>query len=226
MTGARLRFAGLVVLIALLAATAAFVPLHRIPDAVARLSAWAPVAAIAVGALLLAALVPRTAISIACGALFGPLAGGAIALAAALVAATGTFAAGRALGREVVAAHTGDRLGRLDHWLARHGLLSVVVVRMLPLAPYGLIGYAYGTTSVRVRNYLGGTAIGATPSAFSYAAVGAAVVRPGAIRLVSFAPAALGLLITLAAAIYYRRAGKPTDVDAFPGSEPQQRTKI
>lgn len=205
-TPARTRFAVLVGAVVTLALAAFLLPLHEIPDAMRRLGAWGPAATVALGALLLAALVPRTAISIGCGALFGALGGGFTALAAALLAGLGTFAAGRYLGRDVVAAHTGDRLARLDGWLARHGMLGVLVVRMLPLAPYGLIGYAYGTTATKWRDYLGGTLGGAAPSAFTYAAVGAAVVRPGAVRLVSFAPAAAGLLVTVVAAIYWRRA--------------------
>lgn len=191
-----------------LAIAAVFLPLHRIPDAIRHLGGWAPITALTIGALLLIALVPRTAISIASGALWGPIGGGAIALGAAMVATVVTFAVGRVLGRDTIAAHTGDRLARIDGWLARQGLLGVVVVRVLPIAPFGLIGYAYGTTSVRARSYLLGTLIGATPSAFSYAAVGAAVVRPGAIRLVSLVPAAIGLLITAGAAIYWRRSNR------------------
>jgi len=207
-TPAGRRFASLVALVAMLALAVALLPLHRMPAAAASLGAWGPPAAIAIGAGLLAALVPRTAISLACGALFGAIGGGAIALAAAMVACAVTFTVGRALGRDAVAAHAGDRLGRLDAWLAGTGLLSVVVVRLLPIAPYGLVGYAYGTTSVRVRDYLVGSLIGATPSAFTYAAVGAAVVRPGAVGLVTFAPAAVGLLVTAAAGIYWYRSGR------------------
>jgi uncharacterized membrane protein YdjX (TVP38/TMEM64 family) len=204
----RARLAALAVLIAAAAVAAALLPLHRIPDTVARLGAWAPWAATGTGALLLAALVPRTAVSLACGALFGVVEGGPVALVAALLAAVGTFAAGRWLGREALAAHAGDRLGRLDGWLARRGLAGVLVVRLLPVAPYGLVGYAYGTTGVRVRDYLGGTLIGAAPSAFTYAAIGAAVVQPGAVRLVTFAPAAAGALVTCAVAVYWRRTGR------------------
>lgn len=205
---ARARFAALVALIVAAALAATLLPLHRVPDAVARMGAWAPYGATVLGALLLAALVPRTAISIGCGVLFGTVEGGLVGVAAALLAAVGTFTAGRWLGREELAAHAGDRLGRLDGWLARRGVLGVLVVRLLPLAPYGLIGYAYGTTGVRVRDYLGGTLISTPPSAFTYAALGAAVVQPGDVRLVTFAPAAAGLLVTCAAAVYWRRSGR------------------
>ncbi len=219
----RTRFIILIAFIVVLAVAVLLLPLRRIPDSVETLGAWGPVVAILLGALLLAALIPRTAISIACGALFGPLVGGAVGLAAAMTAATATFAIGRLLGRDAIAGHTGDRLGRMDVWLARRGMLGVIAVRMLPIAPYGLVGYAYGTTAVLVGNYLIGSLIGAAPSAFSYAAVGAAVVRPGATGLINFAPAALGLLITAGAAIYWRKVGRArqqADPTAPPRTEP------
>ena len=94
-------------------------------------------------------------------------------LAAALVGrGRSTFtSAGRWAGRGVLAARAGGRLHRLDGWLARRGLLAVVVVRLLPLAPFGLVGYAYGTT---VRRAAATTCrarlIGAAPVAgFTYA---------------------------------------------------------
>jgi uncharacterized membrane protein YdjX (TVP38/TMEM64 family) len=210
------RLAALILLIAGLALAVAFLPLHRLPSDIRSLGAWGPAAGIVLGALLLCALVPRTAISIACGAVFGAIGGGLVGVAAAMLAAAATFEIGRALGRDAVAARAGARWARLDAWLTRRGLLAVTVVRMMPLAPYGLVGYAYGTTAVRRSHYLGGTFIGATPSAFTYAAVGAAVVRPGTIRWITFLPAAIGLVITVAAAIYWRSAsrrqpGRPPD---------------
>jgi uncharacterized membrane protein YdjX (TVP38/TMEM64 family) len=200
----KLRLAGLILLVAALAVAVAVLPLHRIPDAIRHLGAWGPAAGVAIGALLLCALVPRTAISIACGALFGAVGGGFVALVAGILGAVATFEIGRALGRDAVESLAGARWARLDAWLTRRGLLAVTVVRIMPLAPYGVIGYAYGTTSVRRRDYLGGTLIGTAPSAFTYAFVGAAAVQPGALRWVTFLPAAAGLLVTVAAAVYWR----------------------
>ena len=147
---------------------------------------------VVIGALLLCALVPRTAILVACGVLFGAIGGGIVAVIAALVAAVATFGVGRCAGTRRARRAPGDRLARLDAWLTRRGLLAVTVVRMMPLAPYGLIGYAYGTTAVRRCNYLLGTVIGAAPSAFTYAALGAAVVQPGAIGWITLIPAGMG----------------------------------
>ncbi|MEV1287970.1 VTT domain-containing protein [Micromonospora sp. NPDC049679] len=207
-SGRRLRLVALALAVGALALVAALLPLEKVGEAAATLGPATPVVAVTVGAMLLAALVPRTAISLGSGALFGPLVGGSYALLAAVLAAVVTFVAGRWAGRDYLAARAGGRLARLDHWLARRGVLAVVVVRLLPVSPFGMVGYAYGTTSVRTRHYLIGTLIGATPSAFSYAAIGATVVKPGHVDLLTFIPAALGTLVSISAAVYWRVSGR------------------
>ena len=167
-----------------------------------------PVPAVLIGAALLCALVPRTPISLIAGALLGAYTGAASAFAAALIAALLTFAAGRWAGHDLLAQRAGERLHRLDTWIARSGLLAVIVVRMLPLAPFGLIGYAYGTSSVLFRHYLLGTAIGALPSAVSYAVIGAAAVNPDSLTWVTFLPAAAGIAVSAAAAYHWRRTSR------------------
>ncbi|MEV0455394.1 TVP38/TMEM64 family protein [Catellatospora methionotrophica] len=185
-------------------------PLEKLPAWVEQLGPAAPVVAVLVCTVLLCALVPRTAISLGCGALFGAVGGAAWSLTAALLAATITYAAGRWAGRDLVAAHTGDRLARLDQWLARRGLLAVIVVRLQPIAPFGLVGYAYGTTSVRFRHYLLGTALGGLPSSFSYATIGAAAIAPDSLSWLTFIPAATGIAISAAAALHWRRQTRHT----------------
>lgn len=167
-----------------------------------------PPAAIAIGAVLLCSLVPRTPISLVAGALFGAYAGAAWAFSAAVIAAALTFAGGRWAGRELVAQRAGERLRRVDSWMARRGLIAVVVVRLLPIAPFGLVGYAYGASSVRFRHYLLGTAIGSFPSALSYAVIGAAAADPDSLSWLTFLPAAAGVLVSSAAALHWRRTAR------------------
>jgi len=204
----RVRLAVLVVGVAALAGLAILLPLESLPDRVVRFGLLAPVAAVLVGATLLAALVPRTPISLACGALFGLTTGTVCAIAVTLVAAVVTFTAGRLLGREaLMAGPFRGRLRRLEGWVSRslrakrgffagQGVLSVAAVRALPLGPHGLAGYAYGTTGVRVRDYLLGTLIAAVPSAVSYAVLGAAVVRPDEFQPAALIPIGVGLALS------------------------------
>lgn len=214
------RFALLVAMVGAFGLAALLAPrpgLEQIRDAVDRLGPGAPVAAIVGGALLLVALVPRTFITLAWGAVFGPIHGAGYTLAAALLAAAAGFAVGRLLGRGFVSERVrGDqrtprrgvreraaapgrrpsRLARLDHWFTRQNVLGVITVRLLPIAGFGLVSYGYGTTGARLLPFLTGTVLAAMPSAFGYAAVGAAVVSPGEPHWLSVTPAFLGLVAT------------------------------
>ncbi|WFF00583.1 VTT domain-containing protein [Micromonospora sp. WMMD964] len=170
---------------------------EHLPLLADRLGDFAPVAAILGGALLLVALVPRTFITLAAGAIFGPLEGAAYALGAALVAAAIGFTVGRLLGREFVAERVRGRLARLDGWFARQSVFGVVTVRLLPIAGFGLVSYGYGTTGARVLPFLAGSVIASAPTAFGYAAIGAAVSSPGQINWYAAAPASLGLIASV-----------------------------
>ncbi|WP_328348713.1 TVP38/TMEM64 family protein [Micromonospora sp. NBC_00421] len=173
--------------------------LPRLADS---LGGYAPVAGIVVGALLLVALVPRTFVTLAAGAVFGPLEGGTYALGAALLAAALGFAVGRVLGREFVAERVRGRLARLDGWFARQSVLGVITVRLLPISGFGLVSYGYGTTGARVLPFLVGSVLASAPTAFGYAAIGAAVSSPGRINWYAAAPASLGLIAS--AVLAYR----------------------
>jgi uncharacterized membrane protein YdjX (TVP38/TMEM64 family) len=204
------RFGVLAAVVAGLAVAATTLPLQHIADSIVALGPAAAVAVAVIGGLLLSVLVPRTAITLACGALLGPATGAATALAAAVIAAVATYYAGRWAGRGVLAARSGGRLERLDGWLNKRGLSAVLLVRFLPLAPFGLIGYAYGTTSVCRKRYLLGTTLASIPSAVSYAIIGAAVTSPGSMNPLTLAPAVIGIALTTAIVVRWRRAAKRT----------------
>jgi uncharacterized membrane protein YdjX (TVP38/TMEM64 family) len=202
------RFGLLALVVAGLAIAAAILPLQEIADTVSQLGPAAAVGVAVVGGLLLSVLVPRTAITVACGALLGAAMGAATALAAAVIAATATYYAGRWAGRGALSAKTGGRLQRLDGWLNKRGLAAVLLVRFLPLAPFGLIGYAYGTTSVCQKRYLLGTTLASIPSAISYAVIGAAVTQPGQISPLTVAPALIGFALTTTIVVRWKRSSR------------------
>jgi uncharacterized membrane protein YdjX (TVP38/TMEM64 family) len=201
------RFGILGGVIAGLGVAAMVLPLQAIADSVVALGPAAAVAIAVVGGLLLSVLVPRTAITLACGALLGPATGAATALAAAVIAAVATYYAGRWAGRGALGSRAG-KLERLDGWLNRRGLSAVLLVRFLPLAPFGLVGYAYGTTSVCRKRYLLGTTLAAAPSAVSYAVIGAAVASPGSMNPLTLAPAAIGIGLTTTIVLRWRLAAR------------------
>ena len=191
-----------------LGVAAATLPLRDITHVLPALGPAAAVAMAVVGGLLLSVMVPRTLITMACGALLGAAQGAATALAAAVIAAIATYYLGRWAGRGVLSARSGGRLERLDGWLNRRGLSAVLLVRFLPLAPYGLIGYAYGTTSVCRKRYLLGTTLAAVPSAISYAVIGAMVAKPNGFNPLTLIPALIGFALTTTIVVRWKRSAR------------------
>ncbi len=203
-----LRFVALVAGVAVLGAAVLAFGLpgpESLAQAIARAGAVGPLLAVLGSGALIVALVPRTLLAAAAGLLFGPLAGAGYVLAGAVIGATVAFAAGRWLGRDFVLARR--RVAALNSWLTARGVLGVFTLRLLPIAPFGLVSYAFGTTSIRFRAYLLGTAAAAVPSTLVNANLGAAALNPGTVGFaVSVAAAvAMALTSTAGAALLDRR---------------------
>ncbi|MEO8132803.1 MAG: VTT domain-containing protein, partial [Betaproteobacteria bacterium] len=114
---------------------------------------------------------------------FGPLTGGLYSLFGALMSGSLTYAIGRKLGRDTVRRLAGSRLNVLSQRLGHRGLLAVVIVRLLPVAPFSIINIVAGASHIGWRDFLLGSAIGLLPgivmaSLFVDRAV-AAIRQPG-----------------------------------------------
>jgi uncharacterized membrane protein YdjX (TVP38/TMEM64 family) len=204
-----LRLSVLVAAVAASAVTVAVIGLPRPENLVAAASSlgpWQPVVVVAVTAALLTVLVPRAALAVAGGLLFGPVLGSVYVMVGVALGSLVAFAAGRRLGRDLVAAQ--PRLAGLDGWLTARGALGVAVLRLLPVAPFGLISYAFGATGIRLRSYLLGTVAGATPSTVLHASLGAAAASADTTLLIVSTIAALALAgVGLVGSAWVRRRG-------------------
>lgn len=174
----------LALLMLLLAGAATLLATQGTPDVdtlrgrVADAGVWGPVlfaAGYAVGTVL---LVPGVLLTAAAGALFGVVGGSVVVLVGATAGAVASFLLGRSLGRPAVERLVGDRLDRLDGFLARRGLVAVVGLRLAPLVPFALLNYGSGVTAVRLRDYTLGSAIGMAPGIVAYTAVGGSLTDP------------------------------------------------
>ncbi|MBE0620155.1 MAG: VTT domain-containing protein [Burkholderiales bacterium] len=167
-------------------------------------SPWAPAWMLGayVGASL--AAMPITVLIVATAFAFGPWTTVAYALSGSLLGGGLTFALGHALGRRVVRQIAGKRLNALSRRLGEGGVFAVMVLRMLPVAPFTVVNLVAGASHVRMRDFLIGTALGMTPGILAVAVFSdrlAAALRdptPGAIALlalvlVAVAGGALGI---------------------------------
>ena len=125
--------------------------------------AFGPVAAVCGFALALTLAVPLMFLTLVALVAYGPLAGFGCAIAGAMLGAAASYGIGRFLGRDVVQRLGGERINRLSQRLASRGLLAVVAVRMLPVAPFAVVNMVAGASHIRLRDLLLGTLIGISP---------------------------------------------------------------
>lgn len=117
------------------------------------------------GTFLLACLfmVPVMALTVAAGLALGPALGFGVAWAGTTAAAAVGYVAGRVLWRDAVRRLAGRRLNALSRRLARRGLLSSALLRIVPIAPFMIVNLVAGASHVRSRDFVLGTAIGILP---------------------------------------------------------------
>lgn len=118
------------------------------------------VAAFVVGGLL---VVPVTLLVAVTGILFGPVLGFPIAMTGALTSALVLYALGDWLGGELVRRFAGDRVGAISRAFGRRGILTVALVRQIPIAPFSLVNLVAGASHIRLRDYMLGTFVGLAP---------------------------------------------------------------
>lgn len=79
-----------------------------------------------------------------------------------------TFWVGRVMGRQLVERWSA-RLSRLSRNLATKGVLAVVAVRVIPVAPFTVVNMIAGATHIRTKDFLLGTVLGELPGLLAIA---------------------------------------------------------
>ena len=130
-----------------------------------RLQAMPFTPAIVIGCFVLAAslMIPVTLLIAVTGIAFGPFNGALYAVAGSMLSAALTYGLGTWVGRETVRSLLGARINRLSRRIAKRGILAVMVVRVLPVAPFIVINVVAGASHVGLRDFLIGTLFGMAP---------------------------------------------------------------
>ena len=163
--------AALVLLAVLLAAAWRWTPLSEWvdPDAVLqRLSdlrgSWvAPLAVSAIYVIAGFVLFPVTVLIVATGLAFGALYGFTYALLGAELSALAAYAAGHFLGHDAMRSLSDRWVSRASRFLGRQGLLAVITLRIVPVAPFTVVNLVAGASHIRFRDFAVGTLLGMVP---------------------------------------------------------------
>ena len=90
---------------------------------------------------------------------FGPVQGFLYSFAGMTLSAMLTFYLGRIFGQRLVD-RISPRLHRLSVRLAEKGVLAVVTVRVLPVAPFTIVNMVAGATRIRAKDFAVGPSSG------------------------------------------------------------------
>jgi len=135
----------------------------------------APLAFIAVSALLTPLMFPGPLLAGASGLLFGTALGFPVTLAGAVLGACIAFSISRFVAPDAIEQFAGPRLRSLEELLSRRGFVSVLYARIAPGVPYSLVNYAAGLTRIPLGVFAAATALGTAPRAFAYTALGGSI---------------------------------------------------
>lgn len=209
-----------------LAAAAAWLLTHRemidlgtIEPALRSLGIWAPVGFVVVYAIGTVLFFSGALLSLAGGALFGPIWGTVWNLLGATLGATLAFLLARSIAGEWVARRLGGRLRRLVDGVGAEGWRFVALMRLVPLVPFNLLNYALGLTSISLPVYVLASLICMLPGAIAYTWLGYAgrSAATGDMSALRYGLLGLGVLamIVFAPRLFRRfRAKEPAWIEA------------
>jgi uncharacterized membrane protein YdjX (TVP38/TMEM64 family) len=138
---------------------------------------WAPLAILLAYAPASVIMFPRPLITLAATVAFGPWLGAVYALGGIELAALSGYFAGRGASRDRLQRLGGQRLSVLGGMLRSGGLAAMVLVRLLPVAPFVVVSLFAGAARVRLTAFTLGTAIGMAPGLIGMTVFGSQVDR-------------------------------------------------
>jgi uncharacterized membrane protein YdjX (TVP38/TMEM64 family) len=124
---------------------------------------WAPLAVMAAYTPACFVMFPRPLITLAAVIAFGPALGFAYAMTGIVGAAAITYVAGRRMPRDTVRRLAGPKVERMVDVLRKHGLLAMSLLRLVPIAPFFVVGLVAGAVRLKLWHLAAGTAIGMLP---------------------------------------------------------------
>jgi uncharacterized membrane protein YdjX (TVP38/TMEM64 family) len=160
----------------------------------------------------LTGIVPASMLAIAAGTIYGFDQGTLLCGLGLSIGGIAGFLAARFLFRDIAKPWISGRisLSKIDADIAQQGWRVVVLLRLSPVAPFGITSYALGLTRLRFADYLVGT-IGSLPAMMAYVYMGcltreALYASSGAkIPWLKLGVMGLGVAATIVAAVHFYR---------------------
>jgi len=134
---------------------------------------WAPLAVIFLYTPAAFVMFPRPVLTLLTVIAFGPWLGFAYGMTGIIGSALATYYVGRLLPEKSVQRLAGDKLDDVVKALRRHGLMAMLAVRVIPVAPFAVEGIIAGAVPIKVWEYTLGTFLGMLPGVLATSVFGA-----------------------------------------------------
>jgi uncharacterized membrane protein YdjX (TVP38/TMEM64 family)/rhodanese-related sulfurtransferase len=167
---------------------------------------------------------PGSVLTLAGGALFGPVWGTLYNLVGATIGATLAFIVARYLAQDWVSRKTAGKLKQLLDGVEAEGWKFVAFTRLVPVFPFNLLNYALGLTRIKLAHYVAATLVFMLPGAIAYTYLGyagreAAAGAEGVIQKALLAIALLALVAFLPKLVKRLRGQKGDDTPKITSAE-------
>ena len=136
---------------------------------------WTPLVVVAIFVIAGCVGFPVTVLIAGTAVTFGAWPGLAYAAAGAMASAVVTYVIGSWAGTEALRRLIGPRLNRVRRVIARRGILAVMSIRLVPIAPFTLVNLVAGALRVPMLDYVVGTALGLAPGLVAMSLLGGQV---------------------------------------------------
>ena len=153
---------------------------------------------------------PTALLSIQSGAIWGPVWGTVYTVLASTIASIIPYLLAKYLGHDFVWKFMGGAKARIcERFFVKNGLVTILLVRFIPVLPWDAVNYGAGLCGFRFRDYVIATLIGTIPVSLAYNLIGDSFGEPLNPAKISFIVAIGVVTFGLALLIHKRRSGKP-----------------
>jgi uncharacterized membrane protein YdjX (TVP38/TMEM64 family) len=174
------KLLAIVVVIAALAAAWRYTPLSEYITAqritgwarAIRGWSWAPLVVMFLYTPAAFVMFPRPVLTLLTVIAFGPWLGFAYGMAGIIGSALVTYYVGRLLPEKTLQRLAGDKLDDVIRALRRRGLMAMLAVRIIPVAPFAVEGFIAGAVPIKLWDYTLGTFLGMLPGVLATSVFG------------------------------------------------------
>lgn len=191
--------------------------LQGVLETISQLGPWAAIAFIGFYAVATIAFFPGAILTLGGGVLFGLVWGSLYVFVGATLGAIAAFLIGRYLARNWISRQLASypNFEAIDRAVGKAGLKIVFLTRLSPLFPFNFLNYAYGVTSVTLRDYALAS-VGMVPGTVLYVYLGSLAGNIATLSLsdrpqqtaIGWVVNLIGLAATIVVTIYITRIAR------------------